>query len=73
MSVFVKALKLSKELALRRNAIDDADRVINIIGDGQTVTRIFDRTHMPGRYISCRTDQSKIFHICGSYAGQIWC
>ena len=57
-----KELELGKKLALGRDAINNTDRVIDVIGRNQAVTGVFDGAHMARSDVAGSTDESEIFH-----------
>ncbi|MNE81478.1 hypothetical protein D3C80_1781330 [compost metagenome] len=54
--------KLGEELALRRDAVDDAHRIIDVVGRDQAVASVFDGPHMPGGNVTSGADQCEILH-----------
>ena len=62
VGVFIKALKLGKELALRRDAVDDADRVVDVVSHGQVVAGVFDGTHVARGDVARSADEGEVFH-----------
>ena len=61
MGKIVEAFKLGKKRALRRNAVDDADRVGDVIRHRQMVAQVFDGAHMARGNVASRANQCKIF------------
>lgn len=62
--------KLGEEIALRRNAVDDADRVIDVVRHGQMVAGVLDGTHVARRNVAGGTDEGEIFHV--GFEGKIY-
>lgn len=68
---FLKALELGEELAVRRDAVDDADRIVDVISHGQIVAQVFDGPHVARCDVAGCADKCKIFHgvlkgcVCG--------
>lgn len=60
--MFLKALKLGEEFAVRRDAVDDADRVVDVIGYGQVMAQVFDGAHVAGGDVARCADECKVFH-----------
>ncbi len=62
LGVFLEALKLGEEFALGRNAVDDADRVGDVVGHGQVLAQVFNGAHVAGGDVAGYADECKIFH-----------
>ena len=67
LGVFLEALKLGEEFALGRDAVDDADRVVDVIGHGEVVAQVLDGAHVAGGDVAGCADECKVFHgvVCG--------
>lgn len=63
---FLKALELGEEFALRRDAVDDADGVVDVIGHRQVVAQVFDGPHVAGCDVAGSADECEVFHV-------VWC
>ncbi|MCY1552981.1 hypothetical protein D9M68_894190 [compost metagenome] len=63
LRVFVEAFELSEELALRRDAVDDADRIVDVVGHRQMVIRVLDGTHVARSDVTGSADEGKVFHV----------
>src|SRR6185369_11072438 len=61
--VFVEALELGEERTVRRDAVDDADRVVDIVGHGQVVAGVFDGAHVARSNVSCGADKGEFLHV----------
>ena len=59
-----EALELGEELALGRNAVDDADRVVDVVGHGEVMAGVLDRPHVAGSDVTGGADQGEVFHEC---------
>ena len=60
--VVVEAFKLSEEFALRRKAVDNTYRIIDIEGTGKLVTGVLDGTHVARGDIAGSANKGKSFH-----------
>ena len=58
-----EAFKFGKKCAFWRDAVDDADRVIDVISHGQAVAGVFDGVHVARSDIAGSADQGKVFHV----------
>lgn len=58
----IESLELSEKIALRRKAVDNSDRIINVVCAGYLVASVLDGTHMARCYITGGTDKGKSFH-----------
>jgi len=62
VGVLKEALKLSKKSAFRRDTVDDADGVVDVIAHDQAVAGVFDGVHVTRGDIAGSADQGKVFH-----------
>src|SRR3546814_639662 len=60
--MLLKTLEFGKKFALRGDAINDADRIIDVIGGDQNVTGVLDGTHVARSDVTGSADQGKILH-----------
>lgn len=58
----VETLELGEELTLRREAVDDADRVVDVVGTGQLVAGVLDGTHVARGDVAGSADKGESFH-----------
>ena len=63
IDVFLKALELGEEFAIRGDTVDDADGIVDVISHRQMVTGVFDGAHMPRSDVASGTNESEIFHF----------
>ena len=61
--VLLEAFEFREKLALWGDTVDDADRVIDVVGHGQPVARVFDGMHMARCDVARSTDKGKVFHV----------
>ena len=61
--MFRKTLELGEKIALRRNAIDDAHRIVDVIRHRQMIAGVLYGTHVARRYIAGGANEGKFFHI----------
>ena len=74
MGKIVETLKFGKKRALRRNAVDDADRIVDVVRHRQMVAQVFDGAHMARGNVASRANQCKIFaRSCGGIHGAVLC
>ena len=59
---FLEALEFGKKLALRRDAVDDAHRIVDVVGHGQVVAGVLDGTHVARRNVAGSANKGEIFH-----------
>ena len=62
MGIFVKALKFGKKFALGRNAVNDADGVVDVVGSGQVVAGGLNGLHVTRRNVAGGTNECKVLH-----------
>ncbi|MOA12516.1 hypothetical protein D3C78_1325190 [compost metagenome] len=62
VGMFQETLELGEELALRRDAVDDADRVVDVVGRDQYVAGFLDGAHVTGGDVTGSADQGEVFH-----------
>jgi len=68
--VLLKAFELGEKLALRRDAVDDADRIVDVVGGDQYVTGVLDSAHVTRSNVTGGADQGEVFHGCSSVLHQ---
>lgn len=61
MGALVEAFELREKLALRRDAVDDANRVVDVVGNSQVVAGVVDGAHVARSDIAGGADQAKFF------------
>ena len=62
VGVLVKTLKLGEKIALGRNAVDDADGVVDVVSGGQVVASSLDGLHVTRRDVASGTNECKVLH-----------
>ncbi|MNP28204.1 hypothetical protein D3C76_1211560 [compost metagenome] len=60
--MLLKALKLCEKFTIRRNAINDSDRVVDIVSGNQHIASILDGTHVSWSNVTGSADKGEIFH-----------
>ena len=68
MGVVVEALEIGKERALRRDAVDDADRVVGVVGHGQVVAQVPDGVHVARGDVAGGADEGEVLAIAHGIA-----
>ena len=63
VGIIVKALKIGKKLALRRNAVNDAHRVVGVVSHGQMVAQVFDGVHVARGNVAGGADEGEVLAI----------
>ena len=63
LGVFLKALELGEKFALWGNTVDDAYRVVDVIGYGQTIAGVFDGAHVARGDVAGGTNKGEVFHF----------
>src|SRR3990167_4699636 len=61
--MIVETFELGEELALRRKAIDNTYRIIDIVGTSELVAGILDGTHVARCDITGSADKGESFHV----------
>ena len=60
--MLVKALEVGEEICIRRQAVDDAHRVVHVVGGAQAVAGVFDGAHVARGNVAGGAYQCKVFH-----------
>ena len=61
--VFLESLKFREKFGVRRNAVDDADGVVDVVGHGKLVARVLDGAHVAWCYVAAGADECEVFHV----------
>lgn len=62
VGIFLKALELSEEFTLWRDAVNDANRVVDVISHGQVMAEVFDGSHVARCDVAGSADECEVFH-----------
>jgi hypothetical protein len=62
VSVGLEKFESSKKFALWRNAVNDANGIVDVMGHRKIVTQVLDGSHVPRGNVPSCPNQRKVFH-----------